>query len=254
MQIVIYLNSRYIAVIYDVIMHTAEQLQWQNFGQIYPNGRAMGCLSWIIQRKRPRYIERTVLRRHTLPLLDQVATDTLALWQFDGRLIITTQSYQFRDSHYRDMTLLRPTYFYNWNNHTQKDSLYIETGPWFTAKKGRFMIHGQACSILRVITFKLLVGVTEHVFLTVCRISIFWGRTYVHGNKASVESLWKHWDLWHVVEDLPCNSLIPRICGCNPTLMIFIIYICIYICIYIYIFVCVLIYCGLPSGEVPTVD
>ena len=135
------------------------------------------------------------------------------------------------------MTLLRPTYFYNWNNHTQKDSLYIETGPWFTAKKGRFMIHGQACSILRVITFKLLVGVTEQVFLTVCRISIFWGRTYVHGNKASVESLWKHWDLWHVVEDLPCNSLIPGICGCNPTLLIFIIYI--YVCIYIYLCVCV---------------
>ena len=39
MQIVVYLNSRYIAVIYDVIMHTAEQLQWQNFGQIYTHER-----------------------------------------------------------------------------------------------------------------------------------------------------------------------------------------------------------------------
>ena len=67
------IDSRYIAVIYDAIMHAAQQLQWYNFGQIctherhripLPNGRAMGCLSWVIRRKMTAiYRERIVHTR-----------------------------------------------------------------------------------------------------------------------------------------------------------------------------------------------
>ena len=35
------------------------------------------------------------------------------------------------DSHYTEKTVSRPSYFDNGNIHTWKDSLYIETGPWF---------------------------------------------------------------------------------------------------------------------------
>ena len=31
--VTITLDSRYITVIYNTILHTAQQLQWQNFGQ-----------------------------------------------------------------------------------------------------------------------------------------------------------------------------------------------------------------------------
>ena len=34
-------------------------------------------------------------------------------------------SHQFRDSHYRDKIVSQPSYFYNGNTHTWKDSLYI---------------------------------------------------------------------------------------------------------------------------------
>ena len=57
---------------YDTISHTAQQLQWQNFSQIFtherhpiprPYGRAIGCLSWVIRRKMTAiYRECTVLK------------------------------------------------------------------------------------------------------------------------------------------------------------------------------------------------
>ena len=45
-----------------------------------------------------------------------------------GRLNIKVLPYHFRDSHYKDKTVLRPSYLYNKNVHTWKDGLYIVTG------------------------------------------------------------------------------------------------------------------------------
>ena len=69
-----YRLSMYHGYTYDMIMYTAQQFQWWNFGQICtherhpivsPYGRAMGCLSWVIQRKTTAiYRERTVLHLH----------------------------------------------------------------------------------------------------------------------------------------------------------------------------------------------
>ena len=39
-----------------------------------------------------------------------------------------TIPYQYRDTHYKDKTVSRPSYLYNGNPHTWKDRLYIETG------------------------------------------------------------------------------------------------------------------------------
>ena len=53
-------DSQYIAVMFDMIVHTAQQLQWWIFGQIRtherhtippPYGLSMGCLSQVVQRK-----------------------------------------------------------------------------------------------------------------------------------------------------------------------------------------------------------
>ena len=50
----------YIMVTYNTIVHTAQQWQWRTLVKLCPHewhpmsrpyGRAMGCLSWVIQRK-----------------------------------------------------------------------------------------------------------------------------------------------------------------------------------------------------------
>ena len=46
-----------------------------------------------------------------------------------ARLNTKMSSYQYRNSRYKDNTISRPSYLYNGNLHTWKDSLYIETGP-----------------------------------------------------------------------------------------------------------------------------
>ena len=46
-----------------------------------------------------------------------------------GRLNIKMPSYQYRDSHYKDKTVSRPSYLYNRNILTWKDGLHIEAGP-----------------------------------------------------------------------------------------------------------------------------
>ena len=62
------IDSRYIAVIYDTIGHTAQQLQWSDLhsrttAHTSPYGRAMGCLSWDTRRKMIAiYWEHTVLQ------------------------------------------------------------------------------------------------------------------------------------------------------------------------------------------------
>ena len=45
--------------------------------------------------------------------------------------IIKMQSYQDRDYHYKSKTVSRPSYLCDGNNHTWKDNLSIETGPWW---------------------------------------------------------------------------------------------------------------------------
>ena len=65
------IDSQYITAIYDMNLHTAQQLRWQNFGKICthdrhripsPYGPAMGCLLWVIKRKLTAlYRKRTVL-------------------------------------------------------------------------------------------------------------------------------------------------------------------------------------------------
>ena len=45
------------------------------------------------------------------------------------RLNIKTPFCQYIDPHYKDETVVRPSYLDNRNPHTWKDSLYIETGP-----------------------------------------------------------------------------------------------------------------------------
>ena len=60
------IDSRYIAFMHNKITHTAQQSQRYNVGQICtherqhisrPHGPVIRCLSWVIQRKWPRYIE-----------------------------------------------------------------------------------------------------------------------------------------------------------------------------------------------------
>ena len=48
-----------------------------------------------------------------------------------GCLNIKMQTYQDNDFHYKDKIVSWPSCPYNGNIHTWKDSLYIETGPWF---------------------------------------------------------------------------------------------------------------------------
>ena len=45
------------------------------------------------------------------------------------RLNMNMPSYHYRNSHYKDNTVSRPSYLYNGNPHTKKDRPYIETGP-----------------------------------------------------------------------------------------------------------------------------
>ena len=47
-----------------------------------------------------------------------------------GRLNIDMPSYQYRDYHYKDKTVMRPSYLYNGNLHTWKDGLNFEIGAW----------------------------------------------------------------------------------------------------------------------------
>ena len=49
----------------------------------------------------------------------------------EGRLHVKMPSYQYRNPHCKDKMVSRPSYLYNENPYTQKDSLYIETGPCF---------------------------------------------------------------------------------------------------------------------------
>ena len=37
-------------------------------------------------------------------------------------------TYFYRNSHYEDKAVSRPSSFYNWNLYTLKDGVYIETG------------------------------------------------------------------------------------------------------------------------------
>ena len=45
-----------------------------------------------------------------------------------GGLNIEVSFYQYRDYHYKDKTVVRPSYLYNVNHHIWKDPLYIKTG------------------------------------------------------------------------------------------------------------------------------
>ena len=70
--IAIIIDCWYIEVVYDAMLHTAQQSQWWNFRLISthelhpiprPYGRAIGCLSRVKQRKMTTiYRERTVLK------------------------------------------------------------------------------------------------------------------------------------------------------------------------------------------------
>ena len=71
------LDSPYITIVYGTIVHSAQQLQWWNLGQIsthdrYPTlrlyRRGMWCLSWVIRNKMTTiYRESTVLEAMQLP-------------------------------------------------------------------------------------------------------------------------------------------------------------------------------------------
>ena len=53
-------------------------------------------------------------------------------YQWTGSVsILTMLSYQYRDYHYKDKTVWRPSYLYNGNPHTWIDGLYTDTGPWY---------------------------------------------------------------------------------------------------------------------------
>ena len=43
---------------------------------------------------------------------------------------IKMPSYKYRNYHYKDKTLARPSCLYNGTHNTLKDGLYVETGPW----------------------------------------------------------------------------------------------------------------------------
>ena len=47
-------------------------------------------------------------------------------------LSIKVSSYKYRNFHYKDKTVWRPSYLYNENFHTGKDGIYIETVPYKT--------------------------------------------------------------------------------------------------------------------------
>ena len=53
---------------------------------------------------------------------------------------IKTSSYKYRDHHYQDKTVSRPSCLYNGNNHTWKDRLYIQMGrcPGWLVKNGYY--------------------------------------------------------------------------------------------------------------------
>ena len=51
------------------------------------------------------------------------------LWNAGAGLNIKMSSFQYRNFHYKDKTVIRLSYLYNGNPHTWKDSLYIEMGP-----------------------------------------------------------------------------------------------------------------------------
>ena len=46
-----------------------------------------------------------------------------------GLLNMKMSSYQYKNSHYEDKMVMRPSYLYNRNPCTWKDGHYIETGP-----------------------------------------------------------------------------------------------------------------------------
>ena len=64
---------------------------------------------------------------------DQLPISQLPSWCAPprGRLDIKISSYQYRDSHYKDKTVSRPSYLHNENLHTWKDSLYFKTEPYY---------------------------------------------------------------------------------------------------------------------------
>ena len=55
--------------------------------------------------------------------------DVMAMKEPGGHLNIKMPSYQYRDSHVKDKTVLRLSYFNIGILINGKDSLYIETGP-----------------------------------------------------------------------------------------------------------------------------
>ena len=77
-----------------------------------------------------------------------------SIWCYIGRCCNSTsgcfnikmQSCQYRNSHYKDKMVSRPSCLYNENHHTRKDCLYIETGIWLHIDKKKVFWHwGLAC-------------------------------------------------------------------------------------------------------------
>ena len=76
-----------------------------------------------------------------------------------AHLSMKASSYKYRNSHYKDKTVSRPSYLYNGKNpHTCKDRLYIEMGPWILVLLMVAGSHDPFCIIIMTV-------MNNHVFL-----------------------------------------------------------------------------------------
>ena len=91
-------------------------------------------------------------------------------------------SYQHRDSHHKDKTILRPCYLNNKN--TWRERLFIETGPWYLAGQ-----HGK-CFYLKPLQWchNARDGVSNHRRLD-CLLNRFYRRTSNKTSKLRVTGL-----------------------------------------------------------------
>ena len=69
--------------------------------------------------------------------LGRCLQEKLSIWP---HIYIKMLSCQYRHSNYKDKTVSRPSYLYNGNTNTLKESLYIETEPWWLSNTEQYGI------------------------------------------------------------------------------------------------------------------
>ena len=79
------------------------------------------------QYRNPRHRSQTILSLYSSAKLTEKILFTLK--QTPGSCLDIKMSYQYRNSHYKDITISWMFYIFNANPYTWKDGLYIETGP-----------------------------------------------------------------------------------------------------------------------------